>query len=284
MNILRVALIAGILFVTVALSCMDARAQALAYSDAEILAALDTSYWTAISPTGRKHVYVFAAPWCPVCRDMHRSLSTGPTDIEFRFVLAAPKSQVDRIKIGRAAYARDRARLDTIYANSATPNSAVVNALSTPSEMFAAGFNDVLWTALNPALQARAGGPIGFPTLIFSSKGRVRVAVGLLADFAALSVLVDEDKLGAEPPPGLKALLARPPTLTPTESKVKYARSDGTILYAAPHRAAPKLGVLKSGVGFMAKASTEVDGERWYAFQYVANGSPSAFGRLDEFR
>jgi hypothetical protein len=46
----------------------------------------------------------------------------------------------------------------------------------------------------------------------------------------------------------------------------------------------PKLAQLKTGVGFMAKATTVQDGERWYAFQFTAGGPPAAFGKAEDFR
>ena len=34
----------------------------------------------------------------------------------------------------------------------------------------------------------------------------------------------------------------------------------------------------------MAKAVTDQNGERWYAFQFVADGPPAAFGKASDFR
>ncbi|MGO9171197.1 MAG: hypothetical protein ACLP7P_04435 [Rhodomicrobium sp.] len=82
----------------------------------------------------------------------------------------------------------------------------------------------------------------------------------------------------------LASLLAAPPKSTSINAKVAFARHDGTALRIAPNPAATKLAQLKTGVGFMAKAVTEQDGERWYAFQFVANGPAAAFGKVSDLR
>ena len=88
----------------------------------------------------------------------------------------------------------------------------------------------------------------------------------------------------SNPPPRLVSMLAAPPELTPINAKIAYARHDGAALRIAPHPAATKLAQVKTGVGFMARAVTEQDGERWFAFQFVADGPPAAFGKMSDFR
>jgi hypothetical protein len=260
-------------------TCGAGRAQGLAYSDAELLAALENSYWIAASSPRSKKVYVLAAPWCPVCRKLHKTLSRQSPDIEYRFILTAPRSPADRLKIGRAAFARTAAALDEVYSRGAD-----AQARATPAEAYADGLNDALWTAINPALQARSAQPIGLPVLVFQSSGRVRALPGMPSSFETLSSSVDAVSVPSNPPPRLASLLAAPPKLTPIADKVAYARRDGGALRVAPHAEAAKLTQLKAGVGFMAKAVTEQDGERWYAFQFVADGPPAAFGKASDFR
>jgi len=278
MQFLR-ALFAASMLAAYTLTTGPALAQGLAYSDAELLAALENSYWIAVSAPGPKKVYVLAAPWCPICRQLHKALSEHAFNAEYRFILTAPRSQSDRVKIGHAAFSRAAAALDEIYGRGADGQWAAA-----PAETYADGFNDALWTAINPALQARSAQPIGLPLLVFSSSGRLRVLAGMPSDLAALSASVDAIDVPAGWPPRLTALLAAPPQLKPIAAKVAYARRDGTVLYIAPHAAAAKLSKLKAGAGFMAKAVTEQDGERWYAFQFVANGPPAAFGKVSDFR
>ncbi len=255
-----------------------AQAQGLAYSDAELLAALENSYWIAMSAPRPKQVYVLAAPWCPICRRLHQTLTEQPSDVEYRFVLTAPRSQSDRVMIGHAAFSRSAAALDDVYGRGAD-----IQRSATPAETFADGLNDALWTALNASLQARSDRPIGLPLLVFLSSGRLRVLAGMPPDFAALSAAADAGAPGSQPP-RLSSLLEAPPQLTPIAPKIAYARRDGTVLYALPNSAATKLNQVKTGVGFMAAAVTEQGGERWYAFQFVANGPPASFGKAKDFR
>jgi hypothetical protein len=255
------------------------RAQNIAYPDGELLAALESSYWIALSGSRPKKVYVLATPWCPVCRQLHKTLSQASPDIEYRFILTAPRTAPDRVKIGRAAFSRRPGALDDVYGR-----GAASQAPGSPAEVYADGLNDALWTAINPALQARSPQPIGFPVLIFPSSGRLRTIAGMPSDLAALSASVDPAGAQSSLPPGLASLLAAPPELKPIVPKVAYARHDGVMLRLAPHSAATRLGQLKAGVGFMAKAVTEQGGERWYAFQFVADGPPAAFGKMSDFR
>jgi len=262
-----------------AVSPAQAQTQAAAYSDAELLAALEDAYWIALSGPQPKKVYVLAAPWCPNCRALHKTLSGHATDVEYRFILTAPMSQPDRVKIGYAAFSRQPAALDEVYGRGVNSGKTAA-----PAEVFADGFNDALWTAINPSLQARSAQPIGLPVLVLVSGGRVRVLAGVPSDLAALEAAVDATAAPASRPPKLTALLATTPELKPIAAKVAYARKDGTVLYSAPHPAAPKLLQLKAGVGFMAKATAVRDGERWYAFQFTAGGPPAAFGKAEDFR
>ncbi|MGO9173931.1 MAG: hypothetical protein ACLP7P_18480 [Rhodomicrobium sp.] len=256
-----------------------AQAQGIAYSDAELLAALENSYWIALSEPRPKKIYVLAAPWCPVCRQLHKTLSAQSSDVEYRFILTAPRSPSDRVKIGQAAFSRAAAALDEVYSRGTDAGRK-----ATPAGTFADGLNDALWTAINPSLQARLGQPIGLPVLVFLSSGHLRAVAGLPSDLAALAASVDAMNAPVNTPPRLSSLLAAPPQLTPIDAKVAYARRDGAALYIAPNSAATKLSRLKAGVGFMAKAVTERDGERWYAFQFVAGGPPAAFGKASDFR
>ena len=256
-----------------------AQAQGIAYSDVELLAALESSYWIAVPGPHPKKVYVLAAPWCPVCRQLHKTLSQASPDIEYRFVLTAPRSQSDRAKIGRAAFSRAPAALDEVYGR-----GTAGQAPGTPAETYADGLNDALWTAISPSLQARSAQALGLPVLVFPSSGRLRVVAGMPPDLAALSASVDPMSVPSAGLPRMASLLAAPPELTPINAKVAYARHDAAALRVAPHPAATKLAQLKTGVGFMAKAVTEQDGERWYAFQFVADGPPAAFGKVSDFR
>jgi hypothetical protein len=258
-----------------------AQAQTATYSNAELLAALESSYWIAASGPHPKKVYVLAAPWCPVCRQLHKTLSQQSPDIEYRFILTAPRSQSDRAKIGHAAFSRAPAALDEVYGRGADAQGP-----GTPAEAYADGLNDALWTAINPSLQARSAQPIGLPVLVFSSAGRLRMIAGMpsASGLAALSSSVDAANAPSNPSARLESLLAAPPKLTPVRAKIAYARRDGAALRVAPDPAAAKLAQVKAGVGFMAKAVTEQDGERWYAFQYVADGPPAAFGKASDFR
>ena len=256
-----------------------AQAQGIAYSDVELLAALESSYWIAVSGPHPKKVYVLAAPWCPVCRQLHKTLSPASPDIEYRFVLTAPRSQADRSENWTCrllAGAHGSRRGLWPWSRWQGPG--------TPAETYADGLNDALWTAINPSLQARSAQPIGLPVLVFPSSGRLRVVAGMPHDLAALSASVDAMNAPSDPPPRLASLLAAPPELTPINAKVAYARHDGAVLRIAPHPAATKLAQVKTGIGFMAKAVTEQDGERWYAFQFVADGPPAAFGKVSDFR
>jgi hypothetical protein len=258
----------------------SARAQAIAYQDAELLAALENSYWISLNGPHEKKVYVLAAPWCPVCRALHRTLTQSSQAIEYRFILTAPRTQADRVKVGRAAFSRKPSSLDAIYGSSSGPEGP-----PTPAEEFAGGFNDALWTAINAALEARSTKPFGFPALVFLQSARVRVIAGLPADFSALAASIDPESAPRAANPQLAALMAAPPKLTPIEAKVAYARQDGTVLYAAPDSSSAKLTQAKTGVGFMAKAqATGQDGKRWYAFQFLAEGPPAAFGKIADFR
>ncbi len=118
---------------------------------------------------------------------------------------------------------------------------------------------------------------------MFSSSGRLRVLAGIPSDLAGLSASAGAINVSAQPSP-LTAQLAAPPQIKPIGAKVAFARRDGTMLYIAPNTSAAKLSKLKAGVGFMAKAITEQNGERWYAFQFIANGPPGAFGKVSDFR
>ena len=165
-----IALFAALTLAVWTLAAGAAQAQGIAYSDAELLAALESSYWIAVSGPHSKKVYVLAAPWCPVCRQLHTTLSQQSPDIEYRFILTAPRSQPDRVKIGHAAFLRAPAVLDEVYGRGAD-----VKGPGTPAETYADGLNDALWTAINPSLQARSAQPIGLPVLVFPSSGRLRV-------------------------------------------------------------------------------------------------------------
>ena len=262
------------------LTCGVGRAQGLAYSDAELLAALENSYWIAASGPRPKKVYVLAAPWCPVCQQLHKTLSQQSPDIEYRFILTAPRSPADRLKIGHAAFSRTAAALDEVYGRRAN-----AQAQATPAEAYADGLNDALWTAINPALQARSARAHRSAGARFPQLRTAACASGNATQFRkTLSSSVDAVSVPSNPPPRLASLLAAPPKLTPIAAKVAYARHDGAALRVAPHSEAAKLAQLKAGVGFMAKAVTEQDGERWYAFQFVADGPPAAFGKASDFR
>ncbi len=271
--------VAGLMLAGLTFAIGAARAQNIAYSDGELLAALESSYWIALSGPCPKKVYVLVAPWCPVCRQLHKTLSQTSPDIEYRFVLTAPRAASDRARIGRAAFSRMPAALDGAYG----PGTAA-QAPATPAEVYADGLNDALWSAINPALQARSAQPIGLPVLVFPSSGRLRVVAGIPSDLAGLSSSVDPANARSSVPAGLASLLAAPPEPRPIAPKIAYAQHDGAVLRAAPHPAATKLAQLKAGVGFMAKAVTEQGGERWYAFQFVADGPPAAFGKVSDFR
>ncbi|MFY9641591.1 MAG: hypothetical protein WAK07_11940 [Rhodomicrobium sp.] len=277
-RLLRAAFIALMLGASM-IAAGPARAQGIVYSDPELLAALENSYWIALSESHPKKIYVLAAPWCPICRQLHKTLREEPSDIEYRFILTAPRSQSDRVKIGHAAFSRTAAALDEVYGRGVD-----VQRIATPAETFADGLNDALWTALNPALQARSAQPIGLPLLVFPSAGRVRVVAGIPPNFAALSAAADATGPVADQPHRLSSLLAAPPQLKPIAAKIAFARRDGAALYIAPHSAATKLAKLKAGTGFMAAAATEQNGERWYAFQFVVNGPAAAFGIAKDFR
>ncbi len=274
MRFLKITLVA----MAMAIASGGALAENIAYSDTELLAALEGSYWIALSEPRPKKVYVLAAPWCPFCRQLHKILSGQPSDIEYRFILTAPKSQADRIKIGHAAFSRAAAALDEIYRRGADAGRS-----ATPAEAYADGLNDALWTAITPSLQARSTLPVGLPALVFVSSGRLRVQSGVPADFATLSASVDAASTQTTQP-RLPAWLAAPPQLRTIETKIAYARHGDTGLYVAPDVSAAKLALLKTGQGFMAQAVTQQNGERWYAFQFVANGPPAAFGREKDFR
>ena len=114
-----IALFAALTLAVWTLTAGAAQAQGIAYSDAELLAALESSYWIAVSGPHSKKVYVLAAPWCPVCRQLHTTLSQQSPDIEYRFILTAPRSQPDRVKIGHAAFLRAPAVLDEVYGRGA---------------------------------------------------------------------------------------------------------------------------------------------------------------------
>jgi hypothetical protein len=256
-----------------------ASAQDVTYTDTELLSALESSYWIAATAPAPKKVYVIAADWCPVCAQFHEMVAKGPAGAEYRFILTAPHSQAGRAKIGRAAFSRSPAALAKVY--SGAPDGKEP---PTPAEAYAAGVNESLLMAIKAALMARTGEPLGVPLLIFRSAGQLRVVSGLPSDLAALSSTVDETDGPSSVPARLAALNAKPPKLTPVTPRPAYARQDGTALRIAPDPSAAKFAGLKAGAGFMLKAETVIDGERWYAFQFAADGPPAAFGKAGDFR
>lgn len=282
--ILRAAIAAFLLAAAAGVAQAEAPAQGQtpAYSDAELLAALENSYWIRLSGPHPKKVYVIAAPWCPYCKQFHAMVSARTPDIEYRFVLVRPRSPSDRAKIGRAAFSHSPAALGEAF-----DRGADVGKAASPAEAFADGYNDALETALKTPLQAIAGRRLGVPAHVFVSAGRLRIVVGMPTDEAALASIEAEVDATAEfesNSPQLKALLATPPELKPIADKEVFARRDGTLLYAAPHTAAPKLAEIKAGARYVAKATTERDGVQWLAFQFTADGPPAAFGKAEDFQ
>lgn len=259
--------------VLASLTTRTAHAEAISYTGAQILDALDASFWIGADKPKPKHVYVLVAPWCPVCKSQHKDLAAQSGDIEFRFVLTAPKSPAERDQLGRVTAARSAAALNAIY----TTGPKFAAAALTPAETFASGYNDALWTALNPALQLRSTQTIGFPTFVYASGGKAKVLVGSLGSKETLTAAVDERAAATSGP-------ITPVALKPIEPKPKFAKADGVTLYLAPHTKATRLATIKAGAGYLAKSSVEASGETWFAFQFFANGPPSAFGRASDFR
>ncbi|MEQ1695726.1 MAG: hypothetical protein ABL901_07785 [Hyphomicrobiaceae bacterium] len=262
-----------------------AQAEAIGFEDAQLLAALENSYWIGSDPPKRKHVYVLVAPWCPICRQQHKALTakdlTGKAaEIEFRFILTAPKTPAERDQLGRVTAARSASALEAIYQ---APARQSVAAPLTAAELFASGYNDALWAAINPALQKRTPQTIGFPAFVYASGGKAKVVVGDLGDKDTLASAVDE-RASATPAFNAPSPLAVPVVLKAIEPKPKFAKADGVTVYLAPHPKATKLATAKAGAGFLAKSTVESEGETWYVFQYFANGPPSAYGRVSDFR
>lgn len=277
--LLRPASLAVLALCALTLAASPARAQDVSYSDDELFAALENSYWIAATAPNPKKVYVLAAPWCPVCARLHAMLAQSPPGAEYRFILTAPHSQADRVKIGRAAFSRAPAALAKVYGRAPDGQEPL-----TPAEAYAGGLNEALLTAIKSSLKTRSPRPLGVPLLVFRSSGQLRIIPGFPADLAALSPGIDATEGPSGMPARLAALNATPPKLTPVASRIAYARNDGVTLRIAPDPAAAKFAELKAGVGFMAKAVTEQNGERWYAFQFAADGPPAAFGKASDFR
>ncbi len=276
------AALAALALCVLTLAAGPVRAQKASLSDAELLSALENSYWIAATKPSPRKVYVIASPWCPVCAQLHEYLVKAAPAVEYRFILTGPHSQEDRVKIGRAAFSRSPANLAKIYGRSPAPQEPL-----TPAESFAEGVNEALMTAIKPTLTARAHGRSGFPTLIFRAAGKLYVLPGLpsASNLATISTIMEPLKAPSKTPAQLASLLAAPPKLTPIDpTRMASAVKDGVILRIAPDPAAAKLAELKAGAGYVAKAETELDGERWYAFQFAKDGPPAAYGKASEFR
>jgi hypothetical protein len=214
-------------------------------------------------------------------------LLQNPPDAEFRFILTIPHSQEDRVKIGRAAFSRAPAALAKVYGRTLDVKKPL-----TPAESYAEGLNEALEIAISPSLQARSPslhatrsqGGYGIPTLIFVSSGRLRLIPGLPRDLTPFTASIDPVDAGRGASARLASFNAAPPKLTPLAPKIAYARYDGVTIRVAPDPAAAKFAVLKADASFTAEATTEQDGELWYAFQIAADGPPAAFGKASDFR
>lgn len=250
----------------------------MTHSDAEVLQAIETMYWIPLSGPNKRKVYVIAAPWCPICRKLSGRLAETPTDIEFRFILTAPKSSSERARVGRALIERTRDGLRTLY-----QKKGAATFEPSPPEKFADGYNDAIWTAIGGDLQRIAGTAIGFPTLVYMKNGRVHVQIGEPADLGALAKDVDETPQRPKAAP-IQLLLSKPPTVQAVDPKIRYAKKNNVAIFAAPDPKAPRLATLPAGSGFMQKGVVEAQGKRWLAFQFTNGGSPSAFGRPNDFR
>src|SRR5215470_467866 len=160
-------------------------AQGVSYTDAELVSALESSYWIAVNGPRPKKVYVIASPWCPFCAQLHAMLMQNPPDAEFRFILTIPHSQEDRVRIGRAAFSRAPAALAKVYGRTLDVKMPL-----TPGESYAEGLNEALEIAINPSLKARSPS-LAIPTLIFVSSGRLRLIPGLPEDLAPYVARID---------------------------------------------------------------------------------------------
>lgn len=248
------------------------------HSDEEVLRAIESTYWIPLSEPKKRKVYVIAAPWCPICRGLSNRLAATPSDIEFRFVIAAPKSANERARVGRALIEKSPEALKRLYFDKRSPGRPPA-----PGEAFADGYNDPIWTAYAPELQRIAGSTIGLPTLVYLKAGRLHVQSGDPADIAALARDVDETEQKPETSP-FQSLLNAPPQIKEVKAAIRYAKKNSVAVFAAPHAKAPRLATLLAGTGFMQKGIVEVDGERWLAFQFTNGAAPSAFGRPGDFR
>jgi hypothetical protein len=266
---------AALAFFALALTTGPALADDLSYTDAELLSALESAYWIPLNGPRPKKIYVLASPWCPYCAALHSSIAQNPPDAEFRFILTVPHLREDRIKIGRAAWPRSPESLGKVYGHSMDVQTPL-----TPAESYAEGLNEALQMAIKPSLQARSRHPIGLPTLIYMSAGKLRVIPGMPPDLAPFAASVDPD--GSVQ--ALAATNGAPPKLSPIAAKIVYAREESVTLHIAPRTDAAKFAVLKAGVGFKALAETEQNGERWYAFQFTEDGPAAAFGKVSQFR
>jgi hypothetical protein len=69
------ALLAVLTLCASMLATGTALAQEVSYTDAELISALESSYWIAVNGPRPKKVYVIASPWCPFCAQLQPCFS-----------------------------------------------------------------------------------------------------------------------------------------------------------------------------------------------------------------
>jgi thiol-disulfide isomerase/thioredoxin len=249
-------------------------------TQAELLAALDNSIWVADGTAAEKQIYVIAAPWCPVCRELYQRSRGLAKQVQFRWVEMDPRDAKSADYLAEAASGENSGVLEHMYVSKRQPPHAearfrdnVIRYNFLVSAAIDSIVNDLL-RAQQPQNPEQ-----GFPTLIWLSEGGVRVQSGLSESLDPVVRSVVARPEAAKIVPASRRFLSTEYKLDPVPAKHYYAKADGVPIFADPDPVSQVVFALPKDYGFPGTGRLVVNGEAWIAFEPGDFPPPGLFVR-----
>lgn len=238
----------------------------------QVVDQLSNLNWIPDGKENDKIVYVFAAPWCPVCHEFYKETRTLSQKVQFRWLMAGSKDSESMRQNQILALSRDPTKLNELF-----QSGDVKGQTSLQAEMASSAIITTRHALIKP-INSNLGQVAGFPVMVYytsassNSAGNWRVRSGLPAD---LTQIIDR----VEPRPSLKSITPLCDKFTRNPLKVidtpqkPYTPKTKIYIYSYPSTKSLRLVSLTPDFAVDAKRTVELeDGTRWIQIELYGPG------------
>jgi hypothetical protein len=233
---------------------------------------LDNLNWIPDGPPNTKHIYVFAAPWCPTSKELYKMSRDYNEKIQFRWIMVGSRDHESSFQNQVLSKSRDPHQLAELF-----QKGKIIGKTSIESDI-ANQANMVGWENFKKTINKEFRKNLGFPTLVYSSGAEWEFLSVCPRD---LSVLLERVKERSLEKKDHKPLLS-----TITDSKINVLQTkkgpnfpvSTADIYVFPDKRSLKIVTLASDFAVDAEKTIQLGDNSKWIFIHLYDGYAGGFG------